>query len=1050
MSRPMKSFLQIFIAFVFMFGAFGTSIVQPVKAASANVVISEVYGGGGNSGAPFTNDFIELFNLGTTPVDLSTWSVQYASATGTSWSRTNLTGTIQPGAYYLVQEAGGTVGSALPTADATGSLSLSGTVGKVALLNNQTALTAAFTALPYSGIVDFVGYGTTSSIYEGSGRAPAPSNTTSTVRAILCMDADDNSAEFAVGTPTPQNSTTPASPCSADTVYMTSTPANGHTGVLTTADLTLKFNKEVTPADGWFSLSCNLSGTHTATPSIVGATITLNPDSDFAYAEACELSINGSLLTPAMAYSPTIRFSTAANFSDACGDLYTPVSALQGSGSATPYVGLQLATEGVVTADLQSTKKGFYIQDPNPDADPLTSEGMFIYAGSTTYTISVGDRVRVTGTVTEYSGLTEMTGPFPGLLNCGASGVTIPPVELSLPFADTDAMNLEPLENMLVHFAQPLVINEYYNFDRYGEIVLSSKRLDNPTNVVAPGAAAIALQTANNLDKITLDDGVSAQNPEFLPHPNGGRFCQGTLIGTADCPVANIFRGGDKVSNLTAVVDYVAGGWKLVKTQAATYAPLNPRTLAPDLETGELRISSINTLNYFLTLFVEKAFTCGPTGGQDCRGAVSTEEVTRQRAKTVAAVTGMASDITGLLELENDNPTTTGTLGADYAIASIVEGLNTVAGAGAYDYIPTGAIGGDAIKAGIVYKPARVTPVGDPAYLTSTVDPDFIDVCNRPVLAQTFRDKATQQLFTVAVNHLKSKGSACDPTPDNPLTGPDPLDLDLGDGQSYSNYTRTKAAMAEVEWLETDPTGQGSQMYLIIGDLNSYAMEDPMTTIKIGADGSAGTTDDYIDLVQRFREIFGYPKSYGYVFDAQAGYLDGALANRLMASYVLDCKEWHINSDEVDAIDYTFSLYKGPQQAALYQPDAYRSSDHDPILISLMLNKEPIPVDDVYTAYQNRVHVVDKANGVLANDVDFNVYDKISASVLTQPTNGVVVMQVDGSFTYTPMPGFVGIDTFQYTMHADPGLMSAYANTATVTITVEYKPFEYYLPIIGK
>jgi predicted extracellular nuclease len=1042
MSRYLKSTLQVFIAFIFIVGAFGTSPVRPVEAASTNVVISEVYGGGGNTGATYKNDFIELFNLGTTPFDLTGWSVQYGSAAGTTWAVTPLAGTIPIGGYYLIQEAAGTGGTVdLPTPDATGTIAMSGTNGKVALVNSTTALSGAGLPIPTS-VVDFVGYGTANA-YE-TAATPALSNTTSASRTIVCMDIDDNKTEFSIGAQTPQNSATPATPCSADAVYVLTNPTNGSTGVLTTADLTLKFNKEVIPSDGWYSLTCNLSGTHTAVATINSATITLNPDTDFAYAEACMLTINGNLLTPAMAYSPTIKFSTAANTADVCGDPYTPISAIQGSGIVTPFAGLQLVTEGVVTADLQSTKKGFYIQDPNPDADPATSEGMFVYSDSITYPLAVGDRVRVVGTVTEYSGLTEMTGPFPRVINCGASGQTIAPVEMSLPFADTSAANLEPLENMLVHFAQPLVINEYYNFDRYGEIILSSKRLDTPTNVVAPGAEAITLQVANDLDKITLDDGVSAQNPEFLPHPNGGRFCQGTLVGTADCPVANIFRGGDLVSNLTAVVDYVAGGWRLIKTLPAIYTADNLRTIAPDLVPGEIRISSINTLNYFITLDNSTVGSiCGPDGIQDCRGAESVEEFDRQRPKTIATVIGMASDITGLLELENDNPTTTAASVPDYAIKDIVTGLNAVAGPGTYDYIASGAIGGDAIKAGIVYKPARVTPVGAYATLTSAYSSAFVDTCNRPVLAQTFRDNITQEIFTVAINHLKSKSSACS-TSLQPT-----LDADLGDGQSASNYTRTEAAKVEVAWLESDPTGTGSQMYLIMGDLNSYAMEDPITAIKKGSDGITGTADDYFDLVQRFRELFGYPKSYGYVYSAQAGYLDGALANRLMASYVLDCKEWHINSDEADALDFNTN-FRGTAQKALWQADAYRSSDHDPILVSLMLNHEPSPQDDAYTAYHNRVLVVDAASGVLANDTDDNIYDKISANLFTQPANGQVVMQLDGSFTYTPNPDFVGVDTFQYEMQATPGLMSAYANTATVTITVEFKPFLMYLPIIAK
>jgi predicted extracellular nuclease len=1036
MSRYLKSTLQVFIAFIFIVGAFGTSPVRPVEAASTNVVISEVYGGGGNTGATYKNDFIELFNLGTTPFDLTGWSVQYGSAAGTTWAVTPLAGTIPIGGYYLIQEAQGSAGTtSLPTPDASGLIAMSGTNGKVALVNSTTALSGAGLPIPTS-VVDFVGYGTADA-YE-TAATPVLSNTTSASRTIVCIDIDDNKTEFSIGAQTPQNTASDLLSCHPGVVAMTSNPVNGSQGVALDANIILKFTEPVEPSGAWYSLTCTLSGTHEIVATIIGATITLDPGVDFARAETCVLNVNGSLLTPVMSYSPTISFKTV----EGCGDPFTAINAIQGPGGTSPFANLVLSTEGVVTTDLQSTKKGFYIQEPNPDGDPLTSDGLFIYTGGGP-ALNVGDRVRVNGKVVEFGGVTEIS-PVTNLDNCGPSTEGILPVELSLPFADANEANLEPLENMLVHFTQPLVINEYYNFDRYGEIILSSKRLDTPTNVVAPGAAANALQAANNLDMITLDDGVSAQNPEFLPHPNGGRFCQGTLVGTADCPVANIFRGGDLVSNLTAVVDYVAGGWRLIKTLPAIYTADNLRTIAPDLVPGEIRISSINTLNYFITLDNSTVGSiCGPDGIQDCRGAESVEEFDRQRPKTIATVIGMASDITGLLELENDNPTTTAASVPDYAIKDIVTGLNAVAGPGTYDYIASGAIGGDAIKAGIVYKPARVTPVGAYATLTSAYSSAFVDTCNRPVLAQTFRDNITQEIFTVAINHLKSKSSACS-TSLQPT-----LDADLGDGQSASNYTRTEAAKVEVAWLESDPTGTGSQMYLIMGDLNSYAMEDPITAIKKGSDGITGTTDDYFDLVQRFRELFGYPKSYGYVYSAQAGYLDGALANRLMASYVLDCKEWHINSDEADALDFNTN-FRGTAQKALWQADAYRSSDHDPILVSLMLNHEPSPQDDAYTAYHNRVLVVDAASGVLANDTDDNIYDKISANLFTQPANGQVVMQLDGSFTYTPNPDFVGVDTFQYEMQATPGLMSAYANTATVTITVEFKPFLMYLPIIAK
>jgi len=185
----------------------------PVEAASSSIVISQVYGGGGNAGAPYTNDYVELFNLGSTAVDLSTWSVQYAAATGVTWTPTNLTGSIAPGQYYLVQLAGGANGAALPTPDATGTINMGATAGKIALVNTTTALTGSGCPFDVS-VVDFVGYGTTANCSEGGTNAPAPSNTTSDFRnGNGCTESDDNSSDFTTGTPNPRNSSSPISIC---------------------------------------------------------------------------------------------------------------------------------------------------------------------------------------------------------------------------------------------------------------------------------------------------------------------------------------------------------------------------------------------------------------------------------------------------------------------------------------------------------------------------------------------------------------------------------------------------------------------------------------------------------------------------------------------------------------------------------------------------------------------------------------------------------------------------------------------------------------------
>ncbi|CAN3978778.1 lamin tail domain-containing protein [Kitasatospora purpeofusca] len=178
------------------------------QAVSPDLVISQVYGGGGNSGAPYLNDFVELYNRGTTPVSVTGWTVQYASAAGSSWSKTTLSGTIAPGKYYLVQEAAGAgSGAALPTPDATGTIAMGANAGKIALVTNSTALTCATGCAAQPGVKDFVGYGTTASSAEGSPTGNL-ANTTAAVRAGGgATDTDNNAADFAVTAPTPRNST---------------------------------------------------------------------------------------------------------------------------------------------------------------------------------------------------------------------------------------------------------------------------------------------------------------------------------------------------------------------------------------------------------------------------------------------------------------------------------------------------------------------------------------------------------------------------------------------------------------------------------------------------------------------------------------------------------------------------------------------------------------------------------------------------------------------------------------------------------------------------
>ncbi|MBN1217961.1 MAG: ExeM/NucH family extracellular endonuclease, partial [Anaerolineae bacterium] len=568
----------------------------------------------------------------------------------------------------------------------------------------------------------------------------------------------------------------------------------------------------------------------------------------------------------------------------ACGDAFVPIYDIQGSGPASPLDGSDVSVEGVVTGDFQGDDelKGFYIQDSVGDGDPATSDGIFVFAPGSP-DVSVGDNVRVAGRVVEYNNLTEISNV--GVVLVCQVGGEILPTSVDLP------ADLEPYEGMLVTFPEELTASQNYFQGRYGQVTLSSEgRLFNPTNIYLPGSAeAIALAAENLQRMLVLDDGTTAQNPNPIPY-----------IG-AD----NTLRAGDTVTGLTGVVDYglissdPISHYRLQPTQPVNFTRVNERTTAPEEVGGRVKVASFNVLNYFNGDGLGGGF---PTS----RGASTAEEFTRQRVKIIGAIVAMDADVIGLMEIENDG------YGPTSAIQDLVNGLNDAVGAGTYAFIDPGVaqIGADEIAVGLIYKPGKVMPLGPTAILDSSVDPLFDSTRNRPAPAQTFAENATGQKFIVVVNHLKSKGSSCD----------DIGDPDTGDGQGNCNLTRTRAALALTNWLVTDPTGSNDPDFIIIGDLNSYAMEDPITTIEVAG---------YTNLIKEFVGTW----AYSYVFDGQAGYLDHALASPTLTEQVTGTTEWHINTDEPSVIDYNTEFK--PQD--LYTPTPYRASDHDPVIVGLKL-----------------------------------------------------------------------------------------------------------------
>ena len=571
-----------------------------------------------------------------------------------------------------------------------------------------------------------------------------------------------------------------------------------------------------------------------------------------------------------------------------CGDPATLISAVQGTGDVSPLVGNAVVLEAVVVGDFQNTSNqlgGFFLQeeDLDADADPLTSEGVFVFDNGFGVDVAVGDVVRVAGTMTEFFNLTEL-GSVTDLVVCGAPVRGALATPASIVFPVTAVADLEAFEGMAVAMTQTLTVSDNFTTGRYGEVTLSANgRLYQGTQVAEPGAPALAVADLNRRSQIQLDDGSNVQNPLPLPPYLGPD---------------NTLRAGDTVDGLSGVLSFGFGVYELQPTSAVTFTRVNDRSAAPPIVGGTVKVATFNVLNFFTTIDTGTPI-CGPSGDLDCRGADSVDEFNRQRDKIVAALIALDADVIAIMEVEN-NPTA--------AMQSLVDGLNAVRGAGTFSFVDTGYIGTDAIKVGFIYNTSTMALVGDYAILDSTVDPTFLDTKNRPALAQTFAEIASGEQFTAVANHLKSKGSDCN----------DVGDPDLGDGQGNCNGVRTDAATALVNWLATDPTGSGDPDFMILGDLNSYGMEDPIDVFR-----AAGYSAPYNDA---------QAGAYSYTFFAETGTLDYILTNATLNANVAGAGAWHINADEPSALDYN-----DYNQPLLYSPDPYRASDHDPIIVGLAL-----------------------------------------------------------------------------------------------------------------
>jgi predicted extracellular nuclease len=769
-----------------------TALAMPAAAASSGVVVNEVYGGGGNSGATLTNDFIELANAGSGAAALDGWSVQYISASPgatTTWQVTPLTGSVSGGGLYLIGEAAGTGGTTgLPATQATGSINLSGTSGTVALVDNSTALTCKTAAdcAADSDVVDLVGYGT-AVIHEGSADAPGLSNTTSAQRTTT-TDTDQNGTDFAAAAPTPgaPNST-----------------SGGGTG-----------------------------GGGTPGP----------------------LAIHD----------------------------------IQGTGFLSPQAGNTVTNVPGIVTGVRATgsSKGYWIQDPNPDSNPATSEGIFVFTSSAP-AVTTGDSVLVTGKVQEFyplaSGDTVATTSNLSITEIDQTGVSVVSSGNALPapivltpttVPDTYAPDLGGgnIESTPIQPARSAL--DYYESIEGMRVEVDNARVVGPSDSF--GEQYITTKPTQDVDYrggtlLTAENATPSGRLEIVPADGSN----------PEVNVGDVFTGAT-----VGPIDYSQFGGYFIA--ATTLGTVQNNHLAPVVATGPAKKQlSIATYN------VENLAPSDPAS--------------KFTALAQGIVTNLAApDIIAVEEVQdNDGATDDGVVAADQTISKLTAAV-IAAGGPHYDSREIDPVNdqdggepGGNIRVVFLYNPAVVTfddigaatvnrsttgtqvvkKKGEP---TLTLSPGRIDPTNsvwnasrKPLVGQfTFNGK---DVFVIA-NHFDAKLG--DQSQDGRFQFP---------AQS-SAVQRAGQALAEHNFVNQILAIDKQADVVVVGDLNDYQFSPALSVLKTGtADGSGKSI--LTDLITTLPAN----QQYTYDFDGVSEVLDHILTSKGIGKF--DYQVVHINSE---------------------------------------------------------------------------------------------------------------------------------------------------------
>jgi 5'-nucleotidase len=612
------------------------------------------------------------------------------------------------------------------------------------------------------------------------------------------------------------------------------------------------------------------------------------------------------------------------------------IAQIQGTGTASPLAGTPVTTRGKVTATFPTGGlSGYYLQTPGTGGDLMpsnhsASDGVFVYSPSTVDAVDIGDYVEVSGAVSEYYGLTQLSvAAAADLKKLDEAAPEVKATGFTLP---ADEAFRESLEGMLLTPQGPLTVADNYSLSQYGEIGLAggATPLEQPTALAPYGTAEYAAAVAANAARgIKLDDGATTN---FLK--DATTKAQALPYLTTKDPV----RVGSPVTFSTNVVlSYANNSWKfqpltqLTPANADTVQPAGfgaTRTEAPVAVGGNLKIASFNVLNYFTTTG-DKLEGCrfhtdragNPITVKDgctARGAANAENLQRQQDKIVSAISKSGADVVSLMEIENSAQFGKN---RDDALARLVDALN-IPTPGIWDYVRTPAnapprADEDMIRTAFIFKEAAAEPVGESIIHNDTA---AFGSARKP-LAQVFKPvgAADDQKFIAIANHFKSKGSAATPE-------------DTDKGQGASNLARTAQARSLLAFSDELQKSKGTDKVFLIGDFNSYAREDPINVL---------TAAGYVNQAEKARNTDGSAK-HSYLFGGMVGSLDYILASPGANAVVTGADIWNINSVESVALEY--SRYNN-NVTDYYAADQFRASDHDPVLVGLDLPVTPASVE---------------------------------------------------------------------------------------------------------